>query len=125
MKTLMIFMITLTGLIFGAVLASANDLWSETPDLENLKVPSFIGESSRLSNKPQTVDMWAETPTLDSSNSSVGVSNEKVVVKSGLANPELYAETPDSAKELPSRMHRRLPDDVMIADQNRGRMDKL
>jgi hypothetical protein len=119
MKTLTIFITALTVLNFGAVASFADDMWSETPDLENLKAPSFISEPSRLSNKPPTVDMWAETPTLDSNNATVDFYNEKVGVKSGLANPELYAETPDLNKVSPAKMNRRPPDDVMVAEQNK------
>jgi hypothetical protein len=75
MKTLTIFIIALTVLNFGAVAAFADDMWSETPDLENLKAPSFTTEPSRMSNKAPTVDMWAETPTLDNKNEKNGVQN--------------------------------------------------
>jgi hypothetical protein len=68
MKALTIFLIALTVLNFGTVSVFADDMWSETPDVENLKAPSFISEPSRLSNKPLMIDMWAETPTLDSDN---------------------------------------------------------
>ena len=117
MKTLTIFIIALTALNFGTVAAFADDMWSETPDLENLKAPSFISEPSRLSNKPLKVDMWAETPTLDSKNDTVDFHNEKVFVKSGPANPELYAETPDLNKVSPVKSNLLSPDDVMVAEQ--------
>jgi len=119
MKTLTIFIIALTALNFGTVAAFADDMWSETPDLENLKAPSFISEPSRLSNKPLKVDMWTETPTLDSNNDTVDFHNEKVFVKSGPASPELYAETPDLKKVLPAKQDRRSPDDIMIAEQKK------
>ena len=116
MKTLTIFIIALTVLNFGAVTAFADDMWSEPPDLENLKAPSFISEPSRLSNKTPMVDMWAETPALDS-NDTVDFYNGKVVVKSGPAHPELYAETPDLNKVSLAKMNRRPPVDVTIAEQ--------
>ena len=68
MKTLTSLIIALTILNFNMAVAFADDMWSETPDLENLKPPSFISEPARLSNQPPEVDMWAETPTLDSKN---------------------------------------------------------
>jgi hypothetical protein len=119
MKTLTIFIIALTALNFGAVAAFADDMWSETPDLENLKAPSFTSEPSRLSNKPPTVDMWAETPTLENNDDTVNFHYEKVVVKSGLAHPELYAETPDLKKMSPTENDRRSPDEVTVAEQKK------
>jgi hypothetical protein len=101
MKTLTVFLIVLTALNFGTVVAFADDMWSETPDLENLKPPSFTSEPARLSNRPPEVDMWAETPTLNSNNDTIDFHDEKVVIESGLADPELYAETPDLNKVSP------------------------
>jgi hypothetical protein len=125
MKTLTIFIIALTALNFGAVVALADDMWSETPDLENLKPPSFINEPARPSNQPPKVDMWAETPTLDSNNDTIDFHYEKVVVKSGLADPELYAETPDLNKVSPAKSDLLSPDDVMVAEQSKNEMTKL
>jgi hypothetical protein len=65
------------------------------------------------------IDMWAETPTLDSDNDTVDFHNGKVIVKSGPANPELYTETPDLKKVLPAKQDRRLPDDIMTAEQKK------
>jgi hypothetical protein len=124
MKTLTIFIIALTALNFGAVVAFADDMWSETPDLENLKPPSFIREPARLANQPPKVDMWVETPTLDSNNDTVDFHYEKVVVKSGLADPELYAETPDLDKVSPAKLDLLSPDDVMVAEQSKNEMTK-
>jgi len=124
MKTLTILIIPLTALNFGAVAAFADDMWSETPDLENLKTLLFTSEPSRLSNKPPTVDMWAETPTLDNNNDTSDFHYEKMVVKSGLAHLELYAETPDLNKVSPAEKNFQSPDDVMMAEQKtkgRGR----
>ena len=124
MKILMIFITALMILSFGSVAAFAEDLWSETPGLENLKTPSFINEPSRLSNKPPAVDMWAETPALKSDTDTIDFYNGKVVVKSGLANPELYVETPDLETVTSANKNRRSPDHVIVAEQNKKEINK-
>ena len=120
MKTLTIFIIVLTVLNIGAHTAFADDMWSETPDPENFNSLPFTSEKSRLSNKPPTLDLWVETPALDSDRDTVGFYNEKVNVKSGLTNPESYLETPDFKKVSPAKVNRRPPDDVMVAELNKG-----
>ena len=118
MKTLTITIIALTVLTIGVGATFADNMWSETPDPDNFKAAPFISEKSRLSNKPVTTDLWAETPTLDDDNDALDFYNEKVGLKAGLAHPELYAETPDLKKVSPAKMNRRPPNDVMVAELN-------
>ena len=123
MKILTIFIIALAVLSFGSVVTFAEDLWSETPGLKNLKTPSFVNEPSRLSNKPPMVDMWAETPAWNSDNDTIDFYNGKVVVKSGLANPELYVETPDLKKVILAKMSAPPPEpDLQKSIQTPGGM---
>jgi hypothetical protein len=124
MKTLKIFIIALTVLNFGALAAFGGDMWSETPGLENPKPRSFNGEPARLSNDPPTVDMWAETPALNNKNASVDFNHENAIIKSGLADSELYAETPDLDKVSPAESDLLSPVDVMVAEQENNEMTK-
>ena len=57
--------ITIITLIFAAGSALADDMWSETPDLNNPTNPSVTIDPNQLSNKKPSVDMWTETPNLN------------------------------------------------------------
>ena len=116
MKAFTIFIIALTVMIFSFNSASADDMWSETPDLLNFKSAPFVSEPSRLSYKLPAVDMWAETPDLNSNSNSNDFFRGNVGVTSGLADPELYAETPDLRKVAPAETNRRTSDDIMVAE---------
>ena len=123
MKTLKIFMIGLVVLNFGMAAAIADDMWSETPGLFNLTQTSSI-EPARLSNDPPAVDMWAETPALNNNNASVEFQHENTIAKSGPADSELYAETPDLRKVSPAESGLLSPDDVMVARLGNNEMTK-
>lgn len=115
MNTLTIFIIAFITLSFGTAAGFANDMWSETPDLNNLTTPSFI-EAARLSNRPPKADMWAETPDLDN-NDSVDFHSGKTVFISGPVDPELYKETPNLNNVSPGKSTLLPPDEVMVAGQ--------
>jgi hypothetical protein len=124
MKTLTFFIIALAALNFSSVAAFADDMWSETPDLNNLTTPSFITEPARLSNQPPKFDMWAETPDLHKNNDTLDFHHEKAVVKSGLADPEMYAETPNLNKVSAAESTLLSPDDAMVAEQLKDELAK-
>ena len=48
MKILTIFIIALAVLSFGSVVTFAEDLWSETPGLKNLKTPSVCQRAVQI-----------------------------------------------------------------------------
>ena len=118
MKTLTGFIFALMILNFSMADAFADDMWSETPDLNNLETPSFV-EQGRLVNSSNKIDMWAETPDLNSNSDTVVVHREKIVVNSGPANPEMYAETPNLNKVPPDKFTLQSTDDAMIAGQEK------
>ena len=69
------------------------------------------------------VDWWAETPNLNSNDNAVEFHYKKNVVKSVLAHPELYAETPNLKIIAPAKMNHRPFDDVMVAAQKKSGMN--
>jgi hypothetical protein len=115
MKSLTNFIILL-ALIFGRATAFGDDLWRETQDLNNLTTPAF-SEQARLSNQLARIDMWVETPDLNSNDDAVDLFEGKTVVTSGLASAELYAETPDLNKASSAKSALLSPDDNMVADR--------
>ena len=95
MKTIVIGLVTITlSLVVG--LASADDMWSETPDLDQLSSykPDFV-EPATISDRKPTVDMWAETPDFLATGEAFDFLTDKVVIIKGFAASELYSETPD------------------------------
>jgi hypothetical protein len=123
MKTLIGFIIALIILNVNTAGAFANDMWSETPDLNNLTTPAFV-EPGRLVNKPPKVDMWAETPDLNGNNDAVDFHHEKAVVKYGLADPEMYAEAPNLNKVSPGKSNLPAPEYAVTAEQNKSEMTR-
>lgn len=95
MKATVISIMTIT-LSLAVSLASADDMWSETPDLDQLSAtsPAFV-EPATISNRIPTIDLWAETPDFSETGKPLDFQPEKVVILKQIAAPELYAETPD------------------------------
>ena len=110
-------------MIFAAGTAVADDMWSETPDLNNLTKPSVTIEPNKLSNKKPAVDMWTETPNLNNTNEEHDFEFVETVVKTGIAHSEFYAETPDLNKVTPSKKGSQPTNDSMIAKKEISRSD--
>lgn len=106
---------TIISIILVAESALADDMWSETPGLNNLTNPSAAVEPNTLSNKKSTVDMWAETPDLNNTNEEFEFESEETVVKAGIAHSELYAETPDLNRAVLFKKGGPPANDIMIS----------
>jgi hypothetical protein len=115
MKTYLTMGIAIITLIFATGTAVADDMWSETPDLNSIAKPSVTIEPNKLLNKKSAVDIWAETPDLNDTNEEYSFKFLETVVKTGIAHSEFYAETPDLNKVTPSKNGSQPTNDSMIA----------
>lgn len=119
MKTLKkrIFKITiiLMVILWIPLVASAADMWAETPDLnDDAEKSSFIAESHTLKYNSAKVDMWAETPNLDDGSEDHIVQMEGEYRFINNFNLEMYAETPGLNNTLP-RPHVETEESTLLA----------
>ena len=102
---------------YTPLMALADDMWAETPDLsDDSKIAPAVTEPATFKYDRQAVDMWAETPNLNADQEGHNASIDWHGHLVNNFNPEMYAETPDLNENFVKRQIS-VFEEITIADK--------